>query len=172
MGAMMSAMDLNLSSSFDATPEEVFAIVTDPTFREQACEATKAISYEVTVSDDGDDRVVVVKREMPSDQIPDVARKFVGRTLTIVQTETWHPAEADGSRHADVKGEITGAPVTLNGTAAIRPEGGTTVQAVDLDVKVAVPFIGRKLEPFVADAVRAGLEKEHELGRAWQEGSV
>jgi Protein of unknown function (DUF2505) len=169
---MMSPMDLNLSSAYDATPEEVFAIITDATFREQACEATKAISYEVTVSDSGDDRVVEVRREMPSDQIPDFARRFVGKTLTIVQTETWHPAGPDGARQADVRGEITGTPVTLNGTAALRPEGGTTVQAVDLDIKVAVPLIGRKLERFVADAIRAGLEKEHELGRAWQDGSV
>lgn len=169
---MMSAMDVNLSSSYDATPEEVFAIITDATFREQACEATKAISYEVTVSDAGGDRVVVVRREMPSDQIPDVARKFVGRTLTIVQTETWHPAGPDGARRADIRGEISGTPVTLNGTAALRPDGNTTVQVVDLDVKVAVPLIGRKLEPFVANAIRAGLEKEHELGRAWQDGSV
>lgn len=169
---MMSGMDLNLSASYDATPEEVFAIVTDPTFREQACEETKALSYDVTVTESGDDTVVRVQREMASDGVPDIARKFVGQTLTVVQTETWHPAAADGSRKADVKGEITGTPVTLKGTARITPEGAKTVQAIDLDVKVAVPLIGRKIEPFVVDAIRAGLQKEHELGASWHNGNL
>ena len=117
-------MDLNLSASYDATPEEVFAIITDATFREQACEKTKALSYDVTVTDSGGDTVVRVQREMPSDSVPDIARKFIGQTLTLVQTETWHPAAVDGSRHADVKGEISGAPVTFEGTSASSPRVG------------------------------------------------
>jgi hypothetical protein len=34
-------------------------------------------------------------------------------------------------------------------------------------VKVAVPLIGKKIEPFVVGAIRSGLQKEHELGRDW-----
>ncbi|MGH3370402.1 MAG: DUF2505 domain-containing protein [Nocardioidaceae bacterium] len=164
-------MDLNLSASYDATPEEVFAIITDATFRKQACEKTKALSYDVTVSESGGDTVVRVQREMPSDNVPDIARKFVGQTLTVVQTETWHPAAADGSRRAEVKGEISGTPVTLKGTAQIIPKGAQTVQAIDLDVKVAVPLIGKKMEPFVVDAIRSGLQKEHDLARDWHNGT-
>jgi hypothetical protein len=168
---MMCGMELKLSASYDATPEEVFAIVTDATFREQACEKTKALSYDVKVTESGGDTVVRVQREMPSDNVPDIARKFVGQTLTVVQTETWHPANADGSRNAEVKGEITNTPVTLRGTARISSEGAQTVQTIDLDVKVAVPLIGKKIEPFVVDAIRSGLQKEHELGRDWHDGT-
>lgn len=169
---MMSGMELKLSSSYDATCDEVFAVLTDATFRERACEATKALSYDVTVTESGADVVVRVQREMPADQLPEMARKFVGSTLTIVQTETWHPAAADGSRDADVNGEITGTPVTLRGSAALRPDGAGATQSVDLDVKVAVPLLGRKLEPMVVDALRSGLEKEHELGQTWRTGSA
>jgi hypothetical protein len=163
----MCGMELKLSASYDATPEEVFAIVTDKTFREQACEKTKALSYDVNVSQSSGDTVVRVSREMEAKDIPDMAKKFVGQTLTVVQTETWHPAAADGSRKADVSGEIANTPVTLKGTASITPNGAQTVQAIDLDVKVAVPLIGRKMEPFVVDAIRNGLQKEHDLGREW-----
>jgi uncharacterized protein YndB with AHSA1/START domain len=164
---MMSAMELKLSASYDATPEEVFAIVTDATFREQACEKTKALSYSVEVTESGGDTIVKVQREMPSDDVPDIARKFVGQTLTVVQTETWHPAKADGSREADVRGEISNTPVTLKGTAQITAAGASAVQSIELDVKVAVPLIGKKIEPFVVDAIRSGLQKEHELGKDW-----
>jgi hypothetical protein len=159
-------MELKLSASYDATPEEVFAIVTDTAFREQACEKTKALSYDVQVSTSGADTIVRVSRKMPAVDIPDMAKKFVGDTLTVVQTETWHAA-ADGSRTADVSGEIANTPVTLKGTASITKSGAETVQAIDLDVKVAVPLIGKKLEPTVVDAIRAGLVKEHDLGREW-----
>jgi hypothetical protein len=160
-------MELKMSASYDATPEEVFAIVTDPAFREQACEKTKALSYDVKVSASGGDTVVRVSRKMEATDIPDMARKFVGETLTVVQTETWHAAAADGSRTADVVGEISNTPVTLKGTARIAANGAQTVQAIDLDVKVAVPLIGKKLEPFVVDAIRSGLQKEHDLGHEW-----
>jgi hypothetical protein len=164
---MMTGMELKMSASYDATPEEVFAIVTDTAFREQACEKTKALSYDVTVSASGTDTVVRVSRKMEATDIPDMARKFVGDTLTVVQTETWHAAAADGSRTADVSGEIANTPVTLKGTARIAQDGGQTVQAIDLDVKVAVPLVGKKMEPFVVDAIRSGLQKEHDLGHDW-----
>jgi len=164
---MMGGMELKLSASYDATPEEVFAIVTDKTFREQACAKTKALSYDVQVHESGGDTVVKVTREMAATDLPDMARKFVGQTLTIVQAETWHAAAADGSRKAEVVGEISNTPVTLKGTAGIAGTGAQTVQSIDLDVKVAVPLIGKKLEPFVVDAIRAGLQKEHDLGRDW-----
>ncbi|HZX07783.1 DUF2505 domain-containing protein [Kribbella sp.] len=160
-------MELKMSASYDATPEEVFAIVTDTAFREQACERTKALSYDVKVSTSGGDTVVRVSRKMEAKDIPDMARKFVGETLTVVQTETWHPAAADGSRTADVSGEISNTPVTLKGTARITANGAQAVQAIDLDIKVAVPLIGKKMEPFVVDAIRNGLQKEHDLGHEW-----
>ena len=163
---MMCGMELKLSASYDATPEEVFAIITDATFREQACQKTKALSYDVQVSESGGDTIVRVSREMPSDDVPDFARKFVGQTLTLIQTETWHAAAADGSRKADVVGEISNTPVILKGTASISG-GAHAVQAIDLDVKVAVPLIGKKMEPFVVDAIRSGLQKEHDLARDW-----
>ena len=147
------------------------AIVTDATFREQACQKTKALSYSVEVTESGGDTIVKVQREMPSDDVPDIARKFVGQTLTIVQTETWHPAKADGSREADVRGEISNTPVTLKGSAEITATGSGTVQAIELDVKVAVPLIGKKIEPFVVEAIRKGLQKEHDLGRDWHNGT-
>ncbi|MBP2355451.1 hypothetical protein JOF29_006561 [Kribbella aluminosa] len=111
--------------------------------------------------------MIRVSRKMEAKDIPDMARKFVGETLTVVQTETWHPAAADGSRTADVSGEISNTPVTLKGTARIAANGAQSIQAIDLDIKVAVPLIGRKMEPFVVDAIRNGLQKEHDLGHEW-----
>ena len=94
-------------------------------------------------------------------------------TLSVVNWSVVRPHGATrsvmlaSSRKADVSGEIANTPVTLKGTASIAQNGSQTVQAIDLDVKVNVPLIGKKIEPFVVDALRNGLQKEHELGRDW-----
>lgn len=166
---MMSAMDLKLSARYDAGPADVFAIISDPSFREAACKATHAVTFDVSVTESGDDTVVRVERELPTDKIPDFAKKFVGATITVVQTETWHPADASGGRQADVRGEIKGTPASFSGTASLTPDGSGTVQSADLDVKVAVPLIGKKVEPYIAQAIEASLVKEQELGQTWHE---
>lgn len=167
----MSAMDLKLSTTYDATPDEVFAIITDRAFRETACKATHAASYDVGVTASGDDTVVRVERELPTDRIPDFAKKFVGSTITVIQTETWHRPAADGSRQADVRGEIRGTPASFTGTLALTPSGAKTVQAADLDVKVAVPLVGKKIEPFIAQAIEGSMVKEQEIGQTWHDRS-
>jgi hypothetical protein len=166
---MMSAMDLKLSTTYDAGPEDVFTMISDPSFRETACQATHAVSYDVSVTEFGDDVVVRVERELPTDRIPDFAKKFVGATITVVQTETWHPAAADGARTADVRGEIRGTPASFSGTAALTPSGSGTVQSADLEVKVAVPLVGKRVEPYIAEAIEASMTKEQEIGQTWHD---
>ena len=39
-------------------------------------------------------------------------------------------------------------------------------------MKVAIPLIGRKIEPFVVGAIRSGLQKEHELSASWHRGNL
>ena len=145
-------------------------MVSDTTFREQACEKTKALLAATSrsasraakpPSRSGARCPRRTSRISPAVRRPD---PHTGRT------ETWHPAHADGSRDADIQGEISGTPVMMKGTAGYsrgRRQGG---RSIDLEVTVAVPLIGRRMEPFVVDAIRSGLQKEHELGRSWHDG--
>lgn len=170
----MCGMDLSLTASYDATPEEVFAIITDATFQEQVLERFRARSYDVAVGDAGADLVVRVRWETPSGDVASVARRFVEPTLVVAQTKIWHPAEVDGAREAEVDGEVTGAPVRVTGRTRIVPDGRSTTQAFDLHVTASmhVPVVGKQLERVVADAVRARLEKKFELAWAWLSGSL
>ena len=47
----MCGMHLSLATSYDASPEEVFAMITDVTFQEQVFQQLRAQSYDVTVGD-------------------------------------------------------------------------------------------------------------------------
>jgi hypothetical protein len=104
--------------------------------------------------------------------VTSVVRRVVGQTLVVAQTKTWHPADVDGVREAEVAGEVAGAPVRLTGRTRLVPNGRSTTQAFDLQVAASVPVVGRSLERLVADAVRSRLEAKFQLAGSWLSGSL
>src|SRR3954453_14822032 len=121
-------MDLTLVTSYDASPEEVFAMITDVTFQEQVFERLRARSYDVEVGDFGDGRAVRVHWQTQPVDVPVVARRLVGQSLVLAQNKIWHRPDVDGAREAEVDGEVAGAPVRLTGRTRIAPEGRGTTQ--------------------------------------------
>jgi hypothetical protein len=165
-------MDLSLATTYDASPEEVFAMITDITFQEQVFERLQVQSYDVVVGDAGDDLAVRFHWQTRAADVPVVARRFVGNTLELAQVKVWHRPEVNGAREADVDGGVTGVPVKVTGTTRIVPAGRGTTQAFDLQVTASVPMVGKGIEQVVADAVRVRLEKKFEVALAWLSGSL
>jgi hypothetical protein len=110
---------------------------------------------------------VVVRRTLPTDQIPGHLRAFVGSALEIRQAEVWEPA-AEGSRRGTVSLEITGAPVRMTGTVSLvaLPDGGTR-QSYEGELKATVPLFAAAVEEAAAGAVRATLASEEQAGVEW-----
>jgi hypothetical protein len=165
-------MRFRLDTSYDASPEEVFAMITDITFQGQVFERLRVHSYDVVVGDAGDDLRVRFHWQTQASDVPVVARRFVGNTLELAQVKVWHRPDANGAREADVDGEVAGVPVKVSGTTRIVPDGRGTTQAFDLQVTASVPMVGKGIEQVVADAVRVRLEKKFEVARAWLSGSL
>lgn len=164
-------MKLQEEIRYDAPPADVAAMLADPSFVEEKCRATGAL--EQTVEVDGDASgpfTVTTVRHMPTDEFPDVAKKFVGDTVVIKQVDTWQAAQEDGSRSGDVRLKIAGAPVELLGTMALAPSGSGTLQELVGDLKASVPLLGGKLEKAAAPAIVMALRKEQEVGRAYLAG--
>lgn len=149
-----------------ATPEQAYALAVDPAFREAVCEATRAVDYDVSVDSDGESAAVTVRRTMPAD-VPDFVRKFVGETVDVVQTERWGLPAAAGERTAALEVQVKGQPATMRGTATIQRTGTGSEVVIEGDLKVAIPLLGRKIEPEIAKGIYAAIEKEEETGRAW-----
>ncbi len=108
---------------------------------------------------------------MPTDDFPDVAKKFVGDTVVIKQVDSWHAAGADGSRTGDVRLKIAGAPVELTGTMTPGRRRRAAPGRSSLgDLKASVPLLGGKLEKAAAPAIVMALRKEGEVGREYLAG--
>lgn len=165
-------MRLTADIRYDAPPAAVFGMLCNPDFQERRCVATGALEHEVSVEDYDDGGVTISSsRTMPTDQVPDFVRTFVGQTLVVTEVQDWTAADADGAREATLVLEIQGAPVRMTGTLRLSPEGPGTVETVDCDLKASVPLVGGKIERAVEPAIRAALRVEERTGRAWLAGA-
>lgn len=116
-------------------------------------ELLNARSFEVLEHElDGDKFRIKMKAELPmSAPVPGFAKKFVGDTVTLVETDSWNLATKTGSIEVDVKG----APVDASGIMTLTDGGKGAVNSIDWTVKCSVPLIGKKLEKLIADDINA-----------------
>jgi hypothetical protein len=156
-------MKLKETFSYPAGVEAVFALISNDAFRTGAAEASHGRDVSTTVEHDGDDTVVTLVRTQPAN-IPDFAKKFVGDAVKIKQIERWHAPSADGTRTATLSMKVVGQPAGFKGTATLAADGKGAEFVVAGDVKVDVPFVGKKFEPIIAKAVEASLRYDVKAG--------
>ena len=144
--------------TYDAPQADVHAMLMDPAFREQVCDAQRAVRRTVTI----DGGTVEIDQTQPTQGVPGFAKKFVGEETNLVQTERW--SGADGGT---VEVEIPGKPGQMNGTIRLAESGGTTTETVEMQIKVSIPLVGGKLESLVSDLLRRALTIENEVGRQY-----
>jgi len=160
-------MNISATISYPAatTPAQVYELSTDPDFRSAVCEATHALDCDVRIDEHGDDTsTIVVSRTMPAD-VPDFMKKMIGESVDVVQTENWSAPDDDGQRTAELVLQIKGQPVRMTGTATIVNPGsdGTAAEMrINGDLKVSIPFVGKKIEAEVAKGIYAAIKREQE----------
>ncbi|MFC5998584.1 DUF2505 domain-containing protein [Quadrisphaera sp. GCM10027208] len=156
---------------YPASPDEVAAMLADEAFQERKLVATHAVSHEIEITGDASGAfTVTTRRTLPTDDVPDVARRFVGPTIDVRQVEAWEAPDADGARTGTVEVQIAGAPVRLSGTLSLVPDGEGTVEVMTGELKASVPLVGGRLEQAAQPAFLAAIRKEQEVGTAWLAG--
>jgi hypothetical protein len=150
------------SLRYEASPAEVRAMLTDPSFRKQVCTTTHATRSDVTVEPGASGPTVVVDQTQPARGIPSFAQKFVGKEIEIVQRESW-----SDDTSADLTVDLPGKPGRFDGRITLQPDGAGTVETVTGNVEVKVPLVGGKLEGLVGDLLKAALDAEQRVGRSW-----
>ena len=163
---MMCHMKLHQELTYDATPDAVLAMLTDPAYWDKVAEATGALSSTATVTtvETGATKVVV-DQEQAVQGVPSFAKKFVGESTRAINTMLWKGLSAA----YDV--QTPGKPTSMSGTATIVARGTGSGLVYDLDVKASVPLIGGKLEKLVVDLTTEGFTKEQAVGAAWLAGA-
>jgi uncharacterized protein YndB with AHSA1/START domain len=163
---MMTPMLLRHELTYDAPPDEVFAMLSDPAFREKVCAAQQVVSSEVVVTPVGDGFTMVSTQVQRTAGLPAIARKFAGDTTEVVVEETWTTPTS-----GTIEITAPGKPTSAGGTITLTPSASGTVELFELEVKVKVPLIGGKLETLMADTIRSGQLVEQTVGATWLAGA-
>lgn len=162
---MMTAMKFRHALSYDAPPAEVFAMLSDPAFREKVTVAQGVVSADVRLTPRGEGFDLDMDQVQNTAGLPAIAKKIAGDTTAITLQERW-PDASGGTLEIIAPGK----PTSAVGTITLAPQGSGTVETVELEIKVKVPLIGGKLENLMADNVRSGMDVEQTVAAAWLAG--
>lgn len=147
---------------YEAPAADVAAMLSDTAFREEVCRNQRATSYSVSIDGDVDAKKVRIEMAQPTDKVPSFAKKIVGDSTTIVQTEDW-----TSPTHATIHVGIPGKPGEMVGTAVLVEKDGVTTETVTLDITVKIPLVGGKVEELLAKLLGSALRAEERTGKAW-----
>lgn len=145
-----------------ATPEQVYAMLATPGFREKVCEYQRFPRRSITITPNGSGMQVRVDQHRPATEVPGFARKLVGDEINIVQEETWS-SPTSASLHVTIPGK----PGDMLGTVTLVGDDTGTTEIVDAEVKASIPLIGGKIEGFIAELLVRALKAENKVGREW-----
>lgn len=157
---------LSNTDRYPATPSQIMAMLQDADYAAAKYEALGDIKFEVLEHTPGDGSLTVkVEREVDAN-LPGAAKKVLGETNHMVQTETWS-ADGDGF-DGNLGIDSPGKPLTITATETIAPVGDTESDwTVNFEFKASIPFIGGKIEKMVADETKTSLAKEFAFNKGW-----
>jgi hypothetical protein len=110
---------------------------------------------------------LTVERLAPTDRVPDFAKKFIGSSVSFTQVDQYSAPAADGSRTAETKVSIKGAPISVSGQQVLRPVGEGTELELTGNVASSIPFVGGKLAKFAEPVIGKVLNRQAAAIDAW-----
>ena len=103
---------------------------------------------------------------MPTDQLPDFVKSFVGKELHLTETSTWGPAAADGSRRGRlVVTRRRRARSRSTPASPLAPPGPGSREVVEGELTAKVPLLGGKIEQAAAPGDRGGHQRRAQRRR-------
>ncbi|WP_431844140.1 DUF2505 domain-containing protein [Calidifontibacter indicus] len=161
-------MKIDRSWTYPARATDVYAMICDEAFQQRKTDATSTDGGSIDIAERADGHVITVERVLPTDAFPENIRAMVGRTITVVETQTWGAAGADGARVADLVVDVRGTPASMKGTVTLSADGDAeSTVAVNGDLRGGIPIIGGKIEKAAAPSFFHALEQEERIGREY-----
>jgi hypothetical protein len=159
---------LSAEIRYSAEPGAVFRMIVDRAFQEAKCAATGSLAHEIDIREHpGGGATISSRRTMPTEQVPQFVRSFVGGTVYLAEAQRWQAPGADGARTGTISVEIEGLPVRFTAATALSPNGGGTHQPIEGELKASVPLFGGRIESAAEPAVRAAIRVEQRTGALW-----
>lgn len=149
--------------------QEIIEAYADRDFNEHLSKkvGAKLLSFEVTGPLEGPFEIVT-EQSMPSDKLPEIAKKVIKGDVTVHVTHSWSAPDAAGSRRADTAVKIASAPVSAQSAQNLHVRGAAeTMSTVRGDVNVSIPLIGKKIKAAAEPYMRKFVDLQAREVSAW-----
>lgn len=110
--------------------------------------------------------MVTVTLRLLRDRLPALVTQIYRGDLTMVRNEAWRPDGTDVVR-GDIRVAVPGAPVSAHGTATLTPQTDGSRLDCRTTVRVAVPYVGGKLEDYLGRQFCDGLPAIQDFTSEW-----
>lgn len=151
---------------YSATPDQMIAMMSDPEYIKAKYEALGDLSFDVLEqSAEGDSLKIKVDRTMKAN-LPNVAKKVLGETSQMIQTENWSTGGA--TKTATMEMEAPGKPIKIHSTLEIAPVGDSECDyTANFEIKASIPLVGGKIEKIIVGETKDSLVKEEAFNSKW-----
>lgn len=106
---------------------------------------------QISSQDDGDSFTLECEFDVPAgDNLPGFAKKILGDTQHVTQTEKWTRSSSSG----ELTVKVPALPGSTTCKLRLEADGDTTRKIYDWDINVKIPLVGGKLEKVVADDIK------------------
>jgi hypothetical protein len=159
-------METSESFSYTSDVESVFRLMGDEEFLKEKYASLGQRDFTVTGHEENGGRRLSTTRVVDSN-IPSFAKRILGSTNTLVQTEEWSAPDAGGTRTGRWTVEISGSPVRMGGTMRLSPQGEHCVHQISVAVTASVPLIGGKIADFAGKQAVDLLREDARYNSEW-----
>jgi hypothetical protein len=156
-------MKFDLKHSYNKPAAAVLKMYSDKAFFERKYKDIGAWDVEVVQHEKSDSRFSIkcrytVKNDAP---LPDFAKKFLGESTVITQSDTWDLKKATGRLEIEIKG----APVKVSADMTLKDAGSGSSNEMKWNVSCGIPLIGGKLESVVGEDIKAKSKKDEAVSQ-------
>lgn len=144
--------------SFEQPAATVMKMYSDRAFFDRKYREVGALECELLDEQSAAGRFSVRYRlAMKSDApLPEVARKFLGDAVKMIQQDAWDTAKRIG--RIDI--EIKGAPIKLFADMRLVDENGKGVNVQSWTITCNIPLVGGRIEAAIAEDIKAKSKRD------------
>lgn len=151
-------MQVTNTFQFKQDVDSIYEFYTNPDLILEKMEALGARNIEVEIEEDKDGLHVIVSREVAL-ELPGALKKFAHPWNKVTQKETW-TGETGGPYYGNMEIITEGIPLTVSGQMKITATKKGSAVAVLTDINSNIPFLGKTIAKFAAQASEEAVEEE------------
>jgi len=145
-------MQFSYKQNFPKNADTLLKMFCDPAYHERLQKALGAMNFrQAEHSDDGTRFMIKCQYEVKSEvPLPGFAKKVLGETTSVTQTERWDRS----TRKGEVIVEPKGLPAKIRCATSLADSGSGSTKTFDWEVNVKIPLVGGKIEDLVGEDIK------------------